>query len=173
MAWRERRSHAALLGLDWFKQLHFETVVVNIRANPMTLPSRRWILRLRAGCLAVALAVCWASGSATLAADSPDVCSMSCCVKEGHCCCSPRHAYVEGQLPDGRDSVGQLSLSAPCPGGCTTSRVSPRFPQGDDGRAATARLDLYERPVLNDDAIPARHTADEAGPSNPRAPPVF
>jgi hypothetical protein len=158
---------------DWLGTLHFEIVVVSIRANPMILPSHRWMLRLRAACLASALGVCWASGPATLAADSPDVCSMSCCVKEGQCCCSPRHAYVEGQLPDGRESIRPSSLSVPCPGGCTTSRFSPRFSQGDDSRAAAARLDLYERPVLNDDAIPVRHTADESGPSNPRAPPVF
>jgi len=36
----------------------------------------------------------WLSVPVSLAAYEPDVCSMSCCVAAGHCCCTPRHALV-------------------------------------------------------------------------------
>ena len=92
----------------------------------MTASSNTWIPKLRAVSAAVALFFCSASASAALALQSPDVCSMSCCVQEGHCCCTPHHAYVKGQGPDGREQVALASLSSSCPGGCTTSQSISR-----------------------------------------------
>src|SRR5260370_6920661 len=108
----------------------------------MTASLHTWISRLRAAVVAGALLVSWVSASAALAAKSPDVCSMSCCVEEGHCCCTPHHAYVKGQGPDGRDTVAQASLSSTCPNGCTTSQSISRFSFADSGATPSHSLRL-------------------------------
>lgn len=69
-------------------------------------------LLLLFGCIASPLA---------LALTPVDVCTMECCIEEGHCCCSPHHTYVEGQLPDGRDAFNNSVLSTPCPSKCATT----------------------------------------------------
>src|ERR1044071_6432146 len=64
-----------------------------------------------------------------LAHSSPDdICTMACCVAEGHCCCKPRHAFVEGQLPDGKPRVAGTEVAAPCPQDCAApSTTSTSF----------------------------------------------
>jgi len=101
----------------------------------MTASSHISTSKLRAAIAAVALLACWMSVSAALAAQSPDVCSMTCCIQEGHCCCTPHHAYVKGQGPDGRDAFVQATVTSTCPGGCTTSQSISRVSFDDPGAA--------------------------------------
>ena len=103
----------------------------------MTASSHAWIPRFRAAIAAAALLVCWVSASAALAAQSPDVCSMTCCVEEGHCCCTPHHAYVKGQGPDGRDSLAHATLSSSCPSGCTTAQSITRLSDANSSPTAS------------------------------------
>jgi hypothetical protein len=132
----------------------------------------KWIHKLRAASAAAALLACWVSASAALAAQSADVCSMSCCVQEGHCCCTPHHAFVEGQGPDGRDSIGQAGLYSTCPSGCTTSHSITRFSDEDSGQPASLSIRLTGSAAGRDiDAIPMP-TAGRDLVWDPRGPPA-
>ena len=141
-------------------------------ANSMTASSHTWISRLRSATAAGALLVCWVSGSAALAAQSPDVCSMSCCVQEGHCCCTPHHAYVKGQGPDGRDTIGQASLSSRCPSGCTTSQSVSRFSFTDSGATANRALRLGRSSIHTTDESITIPAANSGRACDPRGPPL-
>ena len=75
--------------------------------------------RLRALCALLALILGYASVPAALALQETDVCSMACCTREGHCCCSPRHSRVRGNGDQQRASLnGDSTMSAPCPESC-------------------------------------------------------
>src|SRR5262249_43792390 len=116
-------------------------------ASPMN-PSSQISSKLRAALAAASLLVCWVSGSAALAAQSPDVCSMSCCVQEGHCCCTPHHAFVKAQRPDGHGTVATTSLSSSCPSGCTASQSISRNSFKDPGATTACSLSLV-RPTVD------------------------
>ena len=75
---------------------------------------------MRAALALIVLTLCWLSTPLALASFTPDVCHMECWVAEGHCCCSPRHALVDGQVPDGRAEIAAAQLSRPCPNNCAT-----------------------------------------------------
>src|SRR5882724_1200760 len=83
-----------------------------------------WIRYLKAAALVVALLAGPVSASASLATDSSDVCSMSCCVKEGQCCCSPHRARVKGQPRSGLPDLSDANIAASCPEDCATSASS-------------------------------------------------
>lgn len=71
-----------------------------------------------------------ALGAPVALAVSPadDVCTMACCVEQGHCCCKPRHALVEGQATDGKPHFTDNQVAAPCPPDCAGSPASsPSF----------------------------------------------
>jgi hypothetical protein len=88
----------------------------------MTVSKLTLSSRLRAAGAVMALLLGWLSAPVALAARTPDeVCSMTCCVEDGHCCCTPALPYVKGQLPNDRDKIGSAQLSAPCPEGCAPS----------------------------------------------------
>src|SRR2546423_904225 len=73
----------------------------------------------RALCAALVLLCGAMAAPVGLAGRSPaDVCAMACCVEKGHCCCKPRHAYVEGQTTDGKPRLAPTEIAAPCPAGC-------------------------------------------------------
>src|SRR5579862_2832916 len=77
--------------------------------------------RLRSAIAAAMLAICALIAPISLALVDDDVCSMTCCVAVGHCCCVPAHRFVEGQKPEPSDGpvVNTSDLSVPCPnGGC-------------------------------------------------------
>jgi len=93
----------------------------------MGLISRDRKTELRAAILSVALLVGLVSASAALAASSQDECSMTCCVQAGHCCCSPRHAFVHGQPRGNEPELATAQISTSCPEGCATSRTSSQF----------------------------------------------
>src|SRR6185369_16167801 len=84
------------------------------------------LARLRAFFAALFLLIAAVSAPITLAIQTSDACGMACCVKEGHCCCSPRHARGEGERPDGRSHFNQAELSSACPNDCSSGPVTAR-----------------------------------------------
>ena len=72
---------------------------------------------------AVLLATGSISAQASLLTRSVDACSMACCVEQGHCCCSPRHANVREVLRPGQTSIESPLISSPCPDGCARSQA--------------------------------------------------
>jgi hypothetical protein len=130
-------------------------------------------LGLRAAWAVLALALGWLAPVVTFASFVPDVCRMECCVAEGHCCCSPRHALVEGQIPDGRGRAGAAQLSRPCPNNCATP-VSP----GSASARAAERAPLHHFDGAEDGLPPPPgqtviHHSLQNRPSSPRAPPTL
>ena len=127
----------------------------------------------RALCAALFLLFGAISAPVVLAANSAgDVCTMSCCVEEGRCCCKPRHAFVEGQGPDGKPRVATPEVAAPCPADCAgSSTFSPSFTR--------QALDPAEHHI-GDLAAPAAHLPLLVSKSlvivgdttAPRAPPI-
>ena len=128
--------------------------------------ARALLVALALLCGALAAPVTLAAGS------SADVCTMACCVEEGHCCCKPRRARVEGQTTDGNPHVAATEVAAPCPAGCGAPSSSSFF---------LKRLAL--RPgdhSLESDATSHAHSPLSAGKSlaatgaaaAPRAPPA-
>jgi len=81
---------------------------------------------LRAFFAALFLLIAAVSAPIALAIQTSDACGMACCIKEGHCCCSPRHARVEGERPDGRSHFNQAELSSACPNDCSSGPVTAR-----------------------------------------------
>jgi hypothetical protein len=127
---------------------------------------------LRAAWAFLALALGWLAPVVTLASFVPDVCKSECCIAEGHCCCTPRHALVEGQVPDGREQLDAPRLSRPCPNNCAT----PITPGATDTHVATgAPLHPFE---ITDDDLPLlgwqviAYTSLRHSPSSPRGPPA-
>jgi hypothetical protein len=128
---------------------------------------------LRALCAALALLFGAIAAPVALAShSSDDVCTMACCVEEGHCCCKPRHAFVEGQTPDGKPRIAGTEIAAPCPEDCAaSSSASPSFTRQAlrpaDHRINEVAALLMHLPLI---AGPALATASNA--TAPRAPPA-
>jgi hypothetical protein len=114
----------------------------------MRPPSLDLIPRLRAALVALALLAGPVYASASIAIASSDVCSMSCCISEGHCCCTPRHARVAGEITGGQARIAQAELSRRCPAECAAGRTStPSFarqlqsaPPAHDANAEAAAI---------------------------------
>src|SRR5215216_4144648 len=103
--------------------------------------------RLRALCAALALLVGSLSAPVALGFQSSGVCSMTCCVEAGHCCCNPKQAYVKGEIPDRQPVITLADVSAPCPDRCTGSQSSSQLRLRDMERAANHQLSLDSSPV--------------------------
>jgi hypothetical protein len=127
----------------------------------------------RALCAALVLLFGAISAPVALASRSSDeVCTMACCVEEGHCCCKPRRAFVEGQTPDGKPRIAATEIAAPCPEDCAApATASPSFMRQalrpadhriDDVAASSTHLPLIVGPSL----------AAASNASAPRAPPA-
>jgi hypothetical protein len=97
---------------------------------------------------------------------------MSCCVKDGYCCCTPHHASVMGQVTDDKPHISEDQLVASCPEGCALrgrfsnlllrNHARTGAPQAYCGPAFT----FLERAVAVSDIL-------VSGSSTPRAPPAF
>jgi len=131
------------------------------------------VKRLRALFAAVALLVGSLAAPMALGFQPSGVCSMTCCVEAGHCCCNPRQAYVEGERPDGRPIITLADLSAPCPDGCTGSQSSSQLRLRDMDRAASPHLSLDGSPVAGSSQIINSTVPVESGNSSPRGPPIL
>src|SRR5215216_5773653 len=127
--------------------------------------------RLRAFCAALALLVGSLAAPVALAGQSQGVCAMTCCVEAGHCCCNPRQAYVEGEIPGPGPVLTLVNVSAPCPDGCAGSQSSSHLRLREMGPPAHHHLNL--------DSLPARRSRRAGGlpepaqweTSSPRGPP--
>ena len=135
----------------------------------MTRPA----LKLQAAGAMLALLIGWTSAPVALAAAPLDVCSMPCCISEGHCCCTPRHAHVVGESPDNSDSIDSPQLSRSCPDGCATNSFFVSFslrnlvpPAGHNVVLSPYASRSGSQPVVAFDVI-------AAGSSSPRAPPFL
>ena len=91
--------------------------------SPMVQPQPRRLPALKAVLAAVLLAAGSISAQASLLTRSVDACSMACCVEQGKCCCSPRHANVREVLRPGDITVESPTISNQCPDGCAGSQV--------------------------------------------------
>jgi hypothetical protein len=127
----------------------------------------------RALCAALALLFGAVASPVALAGNSSgDVCAMACCVEQGHCCCKPTHAFVEGQTPDGKPRIAGTEIAVPCPEDCATrSTASPVFTR-QALRPVAARLARRAAPPTYSpqSASPALATVSAA--TAPRAPPA-
>ena len=127
-------------------------------------------LKLQAAGALLAVLLSWVSAPLALTRVLLDVCSMPCCISEGHCCCSPRHAHVVGETQDGRDSIGRSEVSRSCSQGCTTSSSSTLHLRNLVRGAthalvlADCRVSELQRPHLSGNLI-------ASGSFSPRAPP--
>lgn len=128
-------------------------------------------MRLRGACALFALLIGLLSAPITLAFDSPDICSMDCCVVEGHCCCNPGHAAVKGQTPDQQDKVELAEVSAPCPEGCATPPSSSNLLFRGFVNAEGPQIPAATPAIVYSDLSFVSLKPVETGPSSPRGPP--
>ena len=140
--------------------------------SAMVTALQKRIIKRRAVGAVLALLLGWLAPVVSLASSEPDVCSMSCCVAAGHCCCTPRHVRVVGQVSDDRGEVGSPDISSPCPQGCpATSALSQIFPREAE-HAPTHDFALPDPPIPSSELFVRAHQSPHLQGSSPRAPPV-
>src|SRR3970282_1346234 len=104
--------------------------------------------RVLAGSARMCLALGLFCAELALTLDSPDVCSMSCCIEQRHCCCVPRHDRVAGQSPAPKEheQVIVATVSSRCPEGCLAPLPSSR--QLREGRRSRTPFVTAIRAIL-------------------------
>jgi len=127
--------------------------------------------RLRALCAAFGLLLGAIAAPVALASNAADVCAMACCVDEGHCCCTPRRAHVEGEATSDNPSLTGNEVSTPCPEGCTLPSASVNFIARDALRGSTYTIHFMQAAVIGCAAIIPKHGVVQVAASTPRAPP--
>jgi hypothetical protein len=128
----------------------------------------------RALCATLALLFGAMAAPVALAGNSSaDICAMACCVEKGHCCCKPRHAFVEGQTADGRPRLVATEIAAPCPEGCAAPSASPTFLKRQALRPADYRIDLAAAALGHAPPGAAGSPATARASAAPRAPPFL
>ena len=139
----------------------------------MTAAGQSSLKRLRALCAALALLVGSLSAPVALGFQSSDVCSMTCCVEAGHCCCNPPRAYVEGESSDRQPIITVSDMSAPCPDGCTGSQSSSQLRLRDMERVASPHLSLDSLPVARSERATNSIASPEWDNPSTRGPPLL
>jgi hypothetical protein len=134
--------------------------------------SRSRLVRLRALCAAVAFALGSLSAQVFLASSAQDVCSMACCVEDGHCCCNPRRASVKGQAPDANPALTEAELVSPCPEGCTNSTASFSQATKKVQRPASHLADFSGPDLFESEPNAVARLCLRSGSASPRAPPL-
>jgi len=112
------------------------------------------------------------SAPVALATQTADFCAMACCVSEGHCCCSPTHAYVEGQLPDSKPRISDSEVSNSCPESCTPAGRLSNLLFPNHHRAGSPQALEVQPPEFFIEQVVAVRDPVGSGPSAPRAPPI-
>lgn len=133
---------------------------------------RGWTRRLKVASLVVALLVVPVSASASLALGSSDSCSMSCCVKEGHCCCSPQRARVKHVTDSDRQSIESAQINSQCPEGCALLPASTSLFRTPIRAARPTLIGPLPIPIASYHAL-TNHELVELDSSSPRAPPTL
>ena len=129
---------------------------------------KRPALALQAASLLMVLVAC-NTASLALTTTQLDVCSMACCMREGHCCCSSRRAKVTSE--HGSETINDQVVSRSCPEGCTTSSSSARLNLRGLSRPASHTLaqvctapDYLEPYSIIRDLIAVRSSSSRAPP---------
>jgi hypothetical protein len=139
----------------------------------MTTNRRGRFASWRALCAALALLFGAIAAPIALAGNSSDeVCTMTCCVEQGHCCCKPSHAFVEGQTPDGKPRIARTEIAVPCPEDCAAqSTASPVYAR-QALRPANHRIARLAAPSTRLPLITGSALALTIAAIAPRAPPA-
>ncbi len=124
----------------------------------------------RAVCAAALFLSGWLATPLSLAVYDSDVCSVSCCITAGHCCCLPHHAFVQGQLEDRNTQVGTPEISRPCPGERALSGASVQTLARNGYRSPFDERDLSNRDETQSQPILLHKTPIQES-SSPRGPP--
>ena len=145
---------------------------VGLRSQMARARCRR-LAALKAVFAAVLLAAGSISAQASLLTRSLDACSMACCVEQGHCCCSPRHANVREVLRPGEINVESPLISTPCPDGCAGSLPVTKLFARDTRDISGQSEDLLGSalPESQQHAITVSAVVIEDSP--PRGPPIL
>jgi hypothetical protein len=130
-------------------------------------------LKLQAAGVLLAVAVGWLYAPLALTRATLDVCSMSCCVSDGYCCCSPRHAHVAGEVQGDGDEIGSSEFSKSCPRECATSASFARPHLGKLIRPTVPGLALSQPAVSERGRPPNVRDAIFLSSSPPRGPPFL
>jgi hypothetical protein len=131
------------------------------------------LVRMRAIIAALFLLTAAIAAPAALATQSADECGMSCCVKEGYCCCSPHHARVKGQISDEKPHLSQPELARSCPESCaTTASASSLLLRNHLSTAALLVRSEQLTAIFFEHSVSVGDQIDD-GASTPRAPPLF
>jgi hypothetical protein len=134
---------------------------------------RRSGLKLQAAGALLAVLIGWLSAPIALTKALLDICSMPCCVSEGHCCCSPAHSHVLGESRDERDVVSGTEVSKYCPQGCTASNSTVKL---DLRELAAAPVHRHISAGLHSCGwwqFPPNQEHVTPGPASPRSPPLL
>lgn len=139
----------------------------------VTHPVKIWrAINWQAAFVLMLFLLSWSAAPVSLFATEPDVCSMECCVAEGHCCCAAKKLWVEGQNHGGIREIGSPEIQASCP--CpvtppssvkTISRQTVRVVLHDLADETTNSLTQWTHPSL--------YHSLRFTPKSPRAPPSF
>ena len=147
-------------------------VCLIVRSTQMMPPAKSRSTKLRVLCAALFLLIASASGPIALAVQIEDSCGMTCCVKEGRCCCSPRHSSVKGRGSNAGSSIAEAELTQSCPNGCATGLWTSKTLLRDYLRTA-AQQAFDDRPLtLFHNGTKAAHDFVQSGSYAPRAPPI-
>lgn len=145
---------------------------LGVICTTMTKPRQYGRARLRA-LLAVAVLLCgFVYAPVGLASDSPDVCAMVCCVEEGHCCCTPRRAFVKGQMPSSDPALSEAEIVSPCPEGCTNSTTQFKLATKQALRPANRLIYQFAPAVAGLEQSLVAHLYTSLSSASPRAPPL-
>jgi hypothetical protein len=141
--------------------------------NIMMAAGQRLSRRLRAFCAALALLIGSIAAPVALAGQPQGVCAMTCCVEVGHCCCNPRQAYVEGEIPAPGPVLTVVSVTAPCPDGCAGSQSSSHLRFREMDSAARHHLNLEGLPFAGSRQAGELPDPAQWETSSPRGPPFL
>ena len=141
--------------------------------SPMAQLRPRRLPALKAFFAAVLLAAGSISVQASLLTRSVDACSMACCVEQGKCCCSPRHANVREVLRPGEITVESPTISTQCPDGCAGSQVVSNLFVRDTRDSRGSSTDLLGSALPASQQDPIAVSAVLVKDSPPRAPPTL
>jgi hypothetical protein len=97
---------------------------------------------------------------------------MSCCVKEGHCCCSPQRSRVKHISDSDRESVESAQIDSQCPEGCALLRATGSFLRAPI-RAPRPVLVVNVSISVHSYHPLTRHDLVELDSFSPRAPPFL
>ena len=122
-------------------------------------------------CAALFMLVAAVSAPVALASRSADVCGMACCINQGTCCCSPRHASVKGHASDDKPHIGEFEVSASCPQGCASPVRSAKLLLRDHRSVAVQHVLIGEPALIYLELAGAIRDLVVSGSSTPRAPP--